>query len=166
MALAAKPTITVTIDYIDSTGSRGQSQTHLPASTLLAAAITKVDATVALITAVSGCAVTGYSISTGKTEIAAPAPGLNSRVERRAEFTFRTAAAKKANFGFPDPSPTVVNTNGGIISTQVDLAALITDLLGGYCDSNGSDLSALIADAQIYNRTTVRQMTTDTSPAT
>ena len=166
MALAAKPTITVTIDYIDSTGSKGTTITHLPPATLLAAAIAKVDATVALIATISGCAVTGYSIATGKTDVATPAPGLNSRVERRAELTFRTAAAKKATFSFPDPSPTIVNTNGGLISTQTDLAALITDMLGGYCDSNGSDLTALIADAQIFNRTTVRQMTTDTSPAT
>jgi len=166
MALVAKPTLVVTIDYIDSTGSKGQSVTHLPAATTMAAAIVKVDATVALLLASTDCAIVGYSIATGKLETSTPAPTLGSRVEGRATLTFRTAAAKTAHFGFPAPKGALTAATGGLVSTQADLAALITDLLGGYCDSNGSDLTALIADELIFNRTSIRQRTTDTSPAT
>jgi len=33
------------------------------------------------------------------------------------------------------------------------------------CDSNGSDLAALISDAQVFRTTTKRQYTSDTSPS-
>jgi hypothetical protein len=168
MALTARPTLVVTIDYIDGSGSRGQSVTHLPAGTLLATAITKVDALVALIQAVTTCGIVGYSISTGKTEVATPSTDAKSRVEHKAELTFRTAAAKKAHFSVPSPDPATVAASGGIISTPAGVAALIAALGGGanFCDSNGSFLTAQVADAEIFNRTTMRQLTTDTNPAT
>jgi hypothetical protein len=164
MALTAKPAIAVTIDFIDATGSKGQSTMHLPAATTLAAAIAKLDATAALITAVSDCAIVGYSVSTGKIDTATPAPIVGSRVENRAEFTLRTAAAKLAKFSFPSPKAATLNASGGILSTLPAIAALQADLIGGYCDSNGSLLTSVVSDTQIFQRTSVRQMTTDVNP--
>lgn len=164
MALTSKAAISVSIEYIDSTGSKGSSTLYLPAATLLAAAIAKLDATAALITAASDCAIIGYSISTGKIDTATPAPIVGSRVENRAEFTLRTAAAKLAKFSFPSPKPAMLNNNGGILSTVPAIAAIQADLIGGYCDSNGSLLTSVVSDAQVFQRTTVKQMTTDVNP--
>jgi hypothetical protein len=164
MALVTKPAITVSIEYIDATGSKGSSTLYLPSATTLAAAITKLDATAALITAVSDCAIIGYSIATGKIDTATPAPIVGSRVENRAEFTLRTAAAKLARFSFPSPKSTILNASGGILSTLPAVAALQADLIGGYTDSNGSALTSVVSDTQIFQRTSVKQMTTDTNP--
>jgi hypothetical protein len=167
MALTAKPALTVTIEYIDSSGSRGMSVTHLPAATLLAAAITKVDGLITLIDAASDCAIIGYSIAYGKIETAQPAPVLNSRVENKAKITFRTAAAKIAHFSWPDPTPAIVNPNGGLISTAAAMSDLVAALSGGanFTDSNGQFLTAAIADEQVFSATSVKQRTSDTSPA-
>lgn len=136
----------------------------MPAATLMAAAVAKADATAALITTISGCAIVGYTVSSGKTDAAISTPATNSRVENKAVFVFRTAVGKKASFSFPNPLPAVVNANGGIISGQADCAALIADLLAGYCDSNGQDLTALVQDAQVFSATTRTWHTTDVSP--
>jgi hypothetical protein len=164
MALVVKPAIAVTIDYIDATGSKGHSTMHLPAATTIAAAITKLDATAALILAISDCAIIGYSITDGKIDTATPAPIVGSRVENRAQFTLRTAAAKLAHFSFPSPKATILNASGGILSTLPAVAALQADLIGGYTDSNGSLLTSVVSDTQVFRTTTKTQMTTDVNP--
>ena len=167
MALTARPTTVVTIDYIDGSGSNGRSVAHLPATTLLADAITKADALVTAITVASDCSVQGYTISTGKTETALISAAPLSRVEHKAILTFRTAAGKKASFSFPAPKAAMILPDGGLLSTQADLALVISDLVGsGWCDSNGSDLTVMIADEEVSERSSKRQITTDTNPLT
>lgn len=166
MALTAKPTLTVTIDYIDGSGSPGRSTAHLPAATTLAQATTLVDALVAAIAAASDCGIISYSIATGKIETASPSADALSRVEHKAQFTFRTAAGKTAQFSFPDPNDVLIHPSGGLITTDPLMAAVVAALAGDFCDSNGSLLTVLIADEEISERTSVRQRTTDTSPAT
>jgi hypothetical protein len=166
MALTAKPTLAVTIEYIDGSGSPGRSTGHLPATLTLAEAITKTDALCAAIQAASDCGVVSYSISTGKVETGTPSANSMSRVEHKAAFTFRTAAGKSAQFSFPEPNASLVHPSGGLITTDPLMAAVVTALAGDFCDSNGSLLTVLIADEEISERTSVKQRTSDTSPAT
>lgn len=165
MAITTLPAIPVIYTVEDVTGSKSRVQTYLPAATTLLDATTKAEATLALLRAVSGGAVTGYSITIGAVDPLAPAPAAGSRVEQKALFIFRTAAGKTAQVSIPAIKDSLVNSNGGITTANIDVAALVADLLGsGYCDSNGSDLAALVQDYEVFRSTTRSQRTTDTTP--
>jgi hypothetical protein len=156
----------VTITYVDASGSVGKSVTHVPAATTLADANTAAAGLVTDLLAVSDCQVIAYSITYGVTNTTPAAPAAGSRVENKALFAFRTAAGKLARISVPGIKAAAVAASGGIISTDADVAALITNLLAApWCDSNGSSLDALVSDAQVFRSTSKRQYTTDVSPS-
>jgi hypothetical protein len=156
----------VTFTYIDASGSIGKSVAHLPSTTTLAAAETAAAALVADLLNASDCQVIAYSVTWGVTNTTPAAPAAGSRVENKALFSFRTAAGKLARISVPGIKAAAVAASGGIISTETNVAALITALVGGaWCDSNGSSLDALVSDAQVFRSTSKRQYTTDVSPS-
>jgi hypothetical protein len=167
MAWVTLPSLAVTFTYVDASGSVGKSVAHLPAATTLADAETAAAGLVVQLLSASDCQVISYSITWGVMNTTPAAPAAGSRVENKAKFSFRTAAGKLAIVSVPGIKSAAVATSGGIISTETSVAALITALTGGiWCDSNGSDLSALASDAQVFHSTTKRQYTTDTNPTT
>lgn len=166
MTWVTLPSIAVTFTYVDASGSIGKSVAHVPASTTLADLNTAAAALAVNLLAVSDCQIINYSAAYGVSNTTPAAPAAGSRVENKALLTFRTAAGKAARLSIPGIKAAAVATSGGIISTQTDVAALIAALLGApWCDSNGSDLAALISDAQVFRSTSKRQYTTDKSPS-
>jgi len=167
MAWATLPAMAVTFTYVDSSGSIGKSVAHVPAATTLTDANTAAAALAAQLLNTSDCQIISYSITYGVTNTTPAAPASGSRVENKALLTFRTAAGKSSRISIPGIKAASVAESGGIISTEASMAALIAGLLGTpWCDSNGSDLAALVADAQVFRSTTKRQYTTDTNPST
>lgn len=168
MALVAKAALTVSVEYLDSSGSKGTTTTYLPSSMTLADVITAVDALCVLLAAASDAAVLGYSVAYSKLDTATPTPSANSRVENRARLSFRTAVAKLASVTIPAPTAASIAASGGIVSTETNIAAVIAALGGGshFSDSNGEFLDGLVADEQIFERTSKKQRSTDISPAT
>lgn len=166
MAWATLPAMTVTFSYIDASGSPGKTVAHLPSTTTLADAETAAAGLVADLLATSDAQIIAYSVNWGVRNTTPAAPAAGSRVENKAKFTFRTAAGKTATLSVPAIKAAAVAASGGIISTNTDVAALVTGLTGGaWCDSNGSSLDALVSDEQVFKATTKNQRTSDTSAA-
>lgn len=167
MAWSTLPAISVTFVYRDASGSLGRSVAHLPAGTTLADANTAAAALVAQLLAVSDASIISYSIAYTVNNTTPAAPAAGSRVENKALLTFRANNGKPARITVPAIKAAAVAASGGIISSQTDVAALVSGLVGGaWSDSNGSSLDALVADAQVFRSTTKAQYPTDVNPST
>jgi hypothetical protein len=166
MALTQKPALALTVEYMDETGSPGKSVFHLAAATTLAAAKTAADALITQLLAASDCTIVGYSIGASVAETAPVAPAAGSRVENKALLKFRTAAGKVSTISIPGIKAAAVAQSGGIVSTDTDVAAIVATLTAApWTDSNGSLLTHLYSDEQVFRSTRKRQFTTDISPA-
>ncbi|HEU4328593.1 MAG TPA: hypothetical protein VFS21_35980 [Roseiflexaceae bacterium] len=158
MALVNLPT-RVSFTLVDETGSRSQMEVGVGADATLADIRTAADELVPLIEAASDCTVEGYSISASTIETAPVAPAAGSRVERKANITFRTAAGKVARVTVPGIIGAAVLSSGRVDEDNAAVGPLLLDLLAApWTDSNGSDLSAVTEVYETYRTTRKSQL--------
>lgn len=155
----------VTFSWEDESGSRSSTQVSIPAATTVADARTAAEALAVDMQANTGCVLTGYSIAFSTTETAPGLAAADSRVERKGNFVFRTAAGKRARITVPGILTTVVLPSGRIDEDAPTVATLIASLLGApWTDSNGADLSALVEAYESFRTSTKGQLPRDRKP--
>lgn len=166
MAFVQQGAIQVTFSFRDQTGTRGSTRAHRPTTDTLAAVKTASDALATQLSASSGCQLLGYSVSASFNNDTVLAPAPQSRVERKGQLRFATAAGFQTELSVPGIVDAAVNPAGGLVSTAAPISALINEVLtGGWTDNRGVDLAAAVSDSETYRGTTRRGATSDTSVA-
>lgn len=148
----------VSFALVDETGSRSSMEVGVGAAATLADIRAAAEELVPLIEAASDCVVEGYSITASTIETAPAAPAAGSRVERKANFTFRTAAGKIARVTLPGIIGAAVLSSGRVDEDNAAVGAVLTDLLGEpWTDSNGQSLNAVTESYETFRTTTKSQ---------
>jgi hypothetical protein len=157
MAWIQKPTATVTFTFLDASGSRGMMSLDLPVGTLADNVI--IASLRAAIENITDCAIISYSVAYTSIDNAAPVPGVGSRVERKGAFKYLTEAGKTVVYNVPGVATTIVLPTGLIDTSNAGVIAFNTAMtaLSGFCDSNGSDLTAFVQAYEVYRRTSKNQ---------
>lgn len=161
MALSNLPTAQLSFAMRDASGSVGRLLIHVPYSTLAAAAITAADAIAAAVALITGCVVDGYELTYAKRETAPGTPAAGSRVENKGLFIWRTADGRTSRFSVPGIVDSVLNPDGSIDRTNVDIAALeavVTGVGSIFAGASGSDITALLEAYQRFSSTTRNQL--------
>lgn len=164
MALVNLPTAQLKFTLKDASGSIGHLLIHVPYATLAAAAITAADAISAALTALTGCAFLGYSLSYVKVDNAPADPAAGSRVEDKGEFVWLTADGRTTRFSLPGVLDSLLNVDGSIDRTNVDVIALIDVVTGVgsiFAGASGSDITAISEAYQRFSRSSKRQLPTN-----
>jgi hypothetical protein len=160
MAMTARPAADITVGLEDERGSKSSMNLNIDYATLAAVGIAGIDLLIPTIAAISGCAITGYSLSYSKFDPTPGAPAVDSRVEYVGQFQLLTSAGKIVTYSVPGFDPTLVDATGVIDEDQIAVAAFLTELLtvpGIWTDSNGQSLDQLIRAYQIGRKTGKRQ---------
>jgi hypothetical protein len=129
----------------------------VPASTLADAALTAASVLRPLVEAITDCAVLSYSLTYSSFDDSPAAAAANSRVERKGIFQFLTAAGKKVSYQVPGIKDSGVLQTGRIDDDNIEIKAFYTALIkidAIFCDSNGVDLTSLVAAYERYRGTT------------
>lgn len=161
MALTNLPTAQLKFTLRDETGSTSSILIHVPYATLAAVAITAADAIAAVIVAITGCVVLGYSLTYVKSETAPATPADGSRVENKGVFTWRTADGRSTSFTVPGILEAVLNPDGSIDRTNVDIIALVAvvEAVGAiFAGASGSDIVGLLSAYQRFNASSKNQL--------
>lgn len=157
--------IVVTFSLVDGSGSPGQVQMHAGAAATLADIRTAAGAMIPLIQAMTGCAVTDYSVNASTIETTPLVGNPDSRVEKRGLFNFRTAAGKLKEITVPGILASLVLSSGRIDDDAAAVEAFGTAVLGApWTDSNGSDLVSLAEAYETYRKTTKRSKPSQRRP--
>jgi hypothetical protein len=153
---------TVTFTFVDETGSTSTATYSLAAATSVADARTAAAGLLVQLKANSDCSVQGYAINFPTIDTAPEAPAAGSRVERKGNFAWRTAAGKMARTTIPGIKDAVVLGSGRIDEDNADVAAYAGALAAApWTDSNGAGLDTLVESYETYRSTTKRQLPTD-----
>jgi hypothetical protein len=134
---------------------------HVPYATLAAAAITAADAISAAVTLITGCVVLGYKLTYAKSETTPADAAVGSRVEDKGVFVWRTADGRTTRFTVPGILDSVLNVDGSIDRTNVDIIALdavVTGVGAIFAGASGSDITALLEAYQAFRSSTKRQL--------
>lgn len=155
----------VTFSFVDESASKSSMQVSAAAGTTLADLRTAANALVPLLEAASDCSCTGYNITATTIETDLPVPAAGSRVERKGNFDFRTAAGKLASVSVPGIIGSAVQAGGRVDEDNAAVAALLVALQATpWTDSNGSDLGILVNTYESYRKTSRRQLPTGRRP--
>jgi hypothetical protein len=155
----------ITFQFVDETGSVGTASYNIDPDTTVADARTAAAGLLVQLKANSDCEVNGYVITFPTIDTAPETPAAGSRVERKGNFTWRTAAGKTARTTIPGIKDAAVLASGRIDEDQADVAAYVGALDGTpWTDSNGSGLSALSEAYETFRSTTKRQLPSDRKP--
>lgn len=161
MALVNLPTASLEFTFRDASGSIGKMVIHVPYATLAAAAITAADAISAAMSVLTDAVLLGYSLTYGKTEDAPGTATLGSRVEEKGQFVWRTANGRTTRFSIPAIVDSVLNVDGSIDRTNVDIIALdavVTGVGAIFASADGSDISSLFEAYQRFASSTRKQL--------
>lgn len=159
----AAPTVTFT--FVDETGSTSTATYSIDPATTVADARTAAAGLLVQLKANSDCSVQGYTINFPTIDTAPEAPAAGSRVERKANFSWRTAAGKIAKTTIPGIKDAVVLSSGRVDEDLADVAAYVGALSAApWTDSNGAGLDTLIEAYESFRSTTKRQLPTDRRP--
>lgn len=161
MALVNLPTAELKFSLKDASGSIGHLLIHVPYATLAAVAIAAADTIAAALAAITGCAFLGYSLTYAKRENAPTDPAAGSRVEDKGEFVWLTADGRTTRFSLPGILDALLNVDGSIDRTNVDVAALITiveDVGSIFAGASGSDIVSIAQAYQRFTRSTKKQL--------
>ena len=161
MALTNLPTAQLSFALRDASGSIGHMDVHVPYATLAAAAITAADAIAAAVTLITGCEVLGYKLTYAKAETAPAGASAGSRVEDKGVFTWRTADGRTTTFTVPGILDSVLNVDGSIDRSNVDIIALdavVTAVGSIFAGASGSDITSLFAAYQRFRSSTKNQL--------
>lgn len=154
--------VSVTFTLEDETGSSGYMTVNVGAAATLADIRTAASALIPLIEAATLGAVVSYSIAATTVETAPRTPLADSRVERRAFTSWRTAAGKKANITVPTLDPALVLSSGRIDEDAAAFALLYGALIAApWTDSNGSDLVSMDEAYEVFRTTKKTQKPSD-----
>jgi hypothetical protein len=167
MAWHERPTASLTFVLRDETGSVSNLSLDVPQTTAMDAAMLAAAALRPLIQGISDCAVLSYSLTYSAFDDAPEAAGAASRVERKGIFQFLTAAGKKVSYQVPGIKASAVLTSGRLDDDNLEVAVFhgaITALNALYCDSNGVDITTLVAAYERYRGTTRAWTPTNRAP--
>lgn len=161
MALIDKPAVATFTFEDDSGGSAGYMRFNVPAGTLADAALTAMVALRPLLQAMTDCAIVGYSLTYPVYDTAPPTPVAKSRNERKGQFHFLTANAKKVQYELPGIKTSLLRKDGSIDEDQPAVQTfvnLMKDVDAIFCDSNGVDIVEYIGGREIFRGSTPGQL--------
>ncbi len=167
MAWHERPTASLTFVVRDETGSVSNFSLDVPQTTAMDAAMLAAAALRPLIQGISDCSVLSYSLIYSAFDDAPEAAATGSRVERKGVFQFLTAAGKKVSYQVPGIKASGVLVSGRVDDDNIEIKAFhtaITALNALYCDSNGVDITTLIAAYERYRGSTRNWTPTNRAP--
>jgi hypothetical protein len=122
----------VEVAFIDRDNNKGSTAFYLPATTLLADAITAAGQYATLVAAISDATYEGYSISTGAHESAQAQPPETADVERKGVFTFTDSAGFSSIMSVPSIKNTVViDGTNKIDDADTNVTAFVAGVVTG-----------------------------------
>lgn len=132
----------------DATGSPGRLSAHIADSTSIGTARAAAAALAAAVSAVTGCALTGYSVvyeTVGSDERAGPSDRRNVL-----RLVFEAGAGQYAAIDLPGLLPELVDEDGTTVDpSQPVIAAIVAELSSGiWVNPFGDDIGALLASYQ------------------
>ena len=142
--------LSVTFMWVDKSKNRASNGVYLPASTTLAQAKAFAEALAAKLELASDAQIQGYTITASAMAQGAAAPVAGGNVEQKGMMSFMTAAAKNTLFSIPAPKVVALTADERALKEGDalidDIVSLMLTGSGGAvpCDSNGSDITALI----------------------
>jgi len=160
MALVNTPTASLKISYRDASGSNGSTTIHVPFATLAAVALAAGEALAATLPALTGCVVTGFSLSYDFVEDAPGTPTAGSRVEDKGVFQWLCANGLHSTFTIPGIKDSVLQADGRVDLTNaaiIAMRAVVEDVGAIFAGISGSDIVTLSEAYQRFNRTSKRQ---------
>jgi hypothetical protein len=152
---------TVSYELQDEKGKTGSCQVNLPATTLLDAAQLAAGTLRGAIEDLTGCTVISQSLTVKQKQTQAAAAQAGSRVERKGNFQFMTAAAKTVEYSIPGIIDAVVLPTGRIDEDNALVGAFVTAMIATdalFCDSNGVDLDSFVGAWETFRTTTKKQL--------
>lgn len=150
---------------LDASGSTSEMEVGLQPATTLAVARTAMTALVAELNDASAGIVQSYNITATTIETEPAAPETRSRVEKRGNLQFRTAAGKIARVTIPAINGAVVTEEGRLDEDAAELAPVIARLRAApFSDSNGALMSTLVKAYESYKTSTRSQLPAKRTP--
>jgi len=160
MALVNKPTASLKISYRDASGSNGSTLIHVPFATSATVALAAGVAIADTLPALTGCAITGFSLTYDYVEDAPATPVAGSRVEDKGVFTWLCANGLTTSFSIPGILDSVLLPDGRVDPANADIVimqAVVEDVGAIYASISGSDIVSLSEAYQRFSGTTKRQ---------
>ena len=160
MALVNKPTASLKISYLDASGSASTTLIHVPFDTLASVAVAAGEALAATLPALTGCVVTGFSLSYDFVEDAPGTPAAGSRVEDKGIFQWLCDNGLTSTFTIPGILDAVLLPDGRVDLTNADIAimrAVVEDVGAIFASISGADIVSLSAAYQRFSSTKKRQ---------
>jgi len=160
MALVNKPTATLKIEFRDASGSNSSTIIHVPFSTLAAAALAAGVALADTLPAISGCVVTGFSLTYDYVQDAPGSPTAGSRVEDKGVFQWICANGLTSTFTVPGIDDAVLLPDGRVDQTNAEIilmVAVVEAVDAIFSSISGSDIVSLSEAYQRFSRTSKRQ---------